>query len=996
MFKIVSKKVLLFGLLLSILLAVLVTVSVAQEPGQGLKMVMIDADSPAQVAELVGMGVDVAAVQEGPAVNGPRGVPVQTFRVAAVVAEKDEKLLSQANFSWSEVPGRGPTHKIGSPYDVYHSYDEPLTGVRAELRKIKADYPHLAQLKTIGETLHDRPILALRLTNEKIKGDKPQVLFHATTHAREWVSTQVALRLIDYLTTNYGSDARVTDLLDTTEVWIIPVVNPDGYQYTFTNERLWRKNLRDNDGDGEITLADGVDINRNFDGHWGQDNEGSSADWPNATYRGEAPESEPETRALVTFIENNDFEFIVSYHTFGNLILYPWGWQVSTPSHDDPIFVAQSGTDANPAIHDSLLNSGYDPGVGADLYITNGEFTDWSYGDLGIPSYTIELTFGSDLDGSNFYGFEFPDDEGMVQTVFEDNLEFALSLAESAHDPAHPVSPVGISTEDVYHTPVTDSYGSDQIIEVLARKGLALNLSYSINGGPSQSANFSEKLGDFYNEESGTYYSKYEVVISGQSAGDNVAYQVSGGANNIAGNYTVTSATGHPILLVAAEDYSGAFPTYGDPTQPNYLQYYTDALDAGGYAYDVWDVDTQGIPNYVEVLSHYEVAIWYTGDDFAPVIPNGFRTHQDEYLAFRDFINYEGGRLFATGQDLAWISAVLQFVFTDPGTGQTVVLSDDFFQYYLGANLDIDTGGIDSVTHLPSDVRGESGDPIFDGLTFSLHNGNGGDGADNQCCSSTFLSTSSFLPHFEDVIAARYDRVGGPFDPHSGDYYVYSQLADLAHKRLGGTFNIPAGAPTLKFWTSYDIETNWDFAFVEISQAGSGVWTTLPDLNGGTTTNTGLSCLSGWVDQIHPFLGNYMDAACSPTGATGSWNAFTGNSAGWQQVEMDLSAYAGQTVELYISYATDWATQGLGVFVDDIELAGAPLEDFETGLGQWEISTGPSGAFNNWVRITSAGFPEGPAMRTPYSVYLGFGFEAIDTAANRNAVMDRVMSYLGQ
>jgi hypothetical protein len=112
---------------------------------------------------------------------------------------------------------------------------------------------------------------------------------------------------------------------------------------------------------------------------------------------------------------------------------------------------------------------------------------------------------------------------------------------------------------------------------------------------------------------------------------------------------------------------------------------------------------------------------------------------------------------------------------------------------------------------------------------------------------------------------------------------------------------------------------------------------------------------------------------------------------------MDLSAYAGQTVELYISYASDWAVQNLGTFVDDIELSGYPLEDFEAGMGQWGVSVAPgSTAFNNWLRITGAGFPEGPAIRAPNSVYLGFGFEAIDTADNRTAVMDRVMSYLGQ
>jgi hypothetical protein len=306
--------------------------------------------------------------------------------------------------------------------------------------------------------------------------------------------------------------------------------------------------------------------------------------------------------------------------------------------------------------------------------------------------------------------------------------------------------------------------------------------------------------------------------------------------------------------------------------------------------------------------------------------------------------------------------------------------------------MDIDTGGIDGVTNLPYDVKGEAGDPVFGGLNFSIQ---GGDGADNQCCASTFLATSYFLPHFAEDIAARYDRPGGPFDPYSGDYYVYSQMADQGFKRLGRTVTLPAGSPELKFQISYDIEFAWDYAFVEIREVGTEDWTTLEDQNGMTTQSTGDSCVEGWVEEIHPFLANYMDADCNPSGETGDWYAFTGNSSGWQQVDMDLSAYAGKTVEIYISYATDWATQNLGVFVDDIEIDGQPLEDFEAGMGDWTVSVAPgSGAFNNWIRMTGAGFPEGPAMRTADSVYLGFGFEAIDTLENRTTLIDRVMQYL--
>jgi hypothetical protein len=952
--------------------------------GPMLKMVAIEVNSPGQIKKLARMGIDISEVVKGPLKDGPRGVPMQTYRVEAVVSALDQKKLGVEGFSWTDVPGRGPVKKIGEEYQVYKSFDAPRNGIKAQLNKIKATYPHICQLKTIGHSIQGRPMLAMRLTNEKIKGKKAQVLFLATHHAREWVATQMAMRLIKYLTANFGSNGRVTDLLNTTEVWVIPVGNPDGYQYTFTNERLWRKNLRDNDGDNAITIADGVDINRNFASHWGLDEEGSSAIWSSGTYRGVAPASEPETQAVVNFIEKNNFKFIVSYHTHGNLILYPWGWQVKTTSLDDPLFVAQAGTDAEPAIMDSLQppgEEGYDPGVGADLYITNGDFTDWTYGSMGIPSYTVEFTKG--------YDFRFPDDESMVQTVFEDSLEFALSLAESAVDPGHPVSPVGITTGDVYHTPLTASYGPDQMIEVLARKGLELTLCVN---GTCSSNSFTESLGQFYNDQPGTYFSRYVALISGQNAGDMVTYEIKGGTSTL-GPYTypVKSATGNRILVMAAEDYTGDYPTHDPrPSGPLYLSYYTDALNAGGYSYDVWDVDLEAaVPSFSEVLSHYRAAIWYTGDDYAPTVPYGFITHMAEALELRDFINYQNGKVFATGQDLAWLSAVY---------GQFEEISDDFFQYYLGAYIDMDTGGIDEDTGIPFNVRGEDGDPVLGGLSFSLTNLDGGDGADNQCCSSTFLSTNYFLPHFQGTVAARYDRPGGPTEPHSGDYYIYSQMADMAYKRLGGTFTLPAGAASLKFWVSYDIEADWDYLFVEIAEAGTGNWTTLPDLGGMTTQSTGDSCASGWVDEIHPFLANYMDSACNPAGITGEWHAFTGKSGGWKQVEIDLSAYAGRTVELYISYASDWGTQGLGVFVDDIELAGFPLEDFEVDMGAWTVSLPPagSGAFNNWLRITGAGFPEGPAIRTDNSVYFGFGFEAIDTADNRNAVMDRVMKYLGQ
>ncbi|NNG01984.1 MAG: zinc carboxypeptidase, partial [Desulfobacteraceae bacterium] len=430
-----------------------------------LKMVYIEADSASAVRKLAGMGLDIAAVREA---DGPDALR-QAYRVEAVVSASDEAVLRKAGLKWTvaEQTGLRATAMATAAETVYHSFDEPGVGIKDQLYDIAETYPRITHLETIGYSIQERPMLAMRLTKNADDDDddddcyggdgddddcKPQVLYVATHHAREWVATQMAMRLIKYLTANYGSDRRVTRLLRTTEIWIIPVANPDGYNYTFTNVRLWRKNLRDNDGDGVITNADGVDLNRNFDSRWALDNEGSSRVFGSGTYRGAAPNSEPETQAVVNFMQRHDFKFAISYHTYGNLILYPWGWQFRTPSFDDPIFLAQAGTDENPAIYDSLRSEGYNPGVGADLYITNGDFTDWSYAAAGVPSHTVEFTDG--------YDFRFPDDEAMVQTVFDDSLEFALSVAESARHPERPKSPVGIAAEDINHTPVTVSYGS--------------------------------------------------------------------------------------------------------------------------------------------------------------------------------------------------------------------------------------------------------------------------------------------------------------------------------------------------------------------------------------------------------------------------------------------------------------------------------------------------------------------------------------------------------
>ena len=177
-------------------------------------------------------------------------------------------------------------------FTVWRSYDEP-GGIRDQLYAAARKNPQLVKLEVLGHTGQGREIIAVKLTQgaqEQPDGARPAVLYSSTQHAREWISTEVNRRLMNHYIDRWrANDREVRKLLQTTELWFILVANPDGYQYTFEHERLWRKNLRDNNGDGQTQVGDGVDPNRNFPNHWGYDEEGSSSIQSSETYRGPAP-----------------------------------------------------------------------------------------------------------------------------------------------------------------------------------------------------------------------------------------------------------------------------------------------------------------------------------------------------------------------------------------------------------------------------------------------------------------------------------------------------------------------------------------------------------------------------------------------------------------------------------------------------------------------------------------------------------------------------------
>ena len=168
-------------------------------------------------------------------------------------------------------------------FTVWRSYDEP-GGIRDQMYDLARRNPQLVKLEVLGRTRQGREYIAVKLTQDArdvADGTRPATLYAATHHAREWISTEVDRRLLNWYVDRWrANDKDVKALLKSNELWFVLVHNPDGYQYTFDVERLWRKNLRDNDGNGTIDNNDGVDPNRNYAEHWGYDEEGSSSLFP--------------------------------------------------------------------------------------------------------------------------------------------------------------------------------------------------------------------------------------------------------------------------------------------------------------------------------------------------------------------------------------------------------------------------------------------------------------------------------------------------------------------------------------------------------------------------------------------------------------------------------------------------------------------------------------------------------------------------------------------
>ncbi|WP_328870554.1 M14 family zinc carboxypeptidase [Streptomyces sp. NBC_00287] len=867
---------------------------------------------------------------------------------------------------------------------VYRPYSGS-GGIKEEILRTGQENPGLTKVVSLGKTVNGQDILALKLTKnakQSKDGAKPSVLYMSNQHAREWITPEMTRRLMHHYLDNYQTDKRIKKIVDTTELWFVISANPDGYDYTFedTGDRLWRKNLRDVNADGAISTGDGVDLNRNFAYKWGYDDEGSSPNPTSQTYRGDAPGSEPETKALDAFQKRIGFELGINYHSAAELLLYGVGWQVATDTPDDVLYKALAGTPDNPAV------PGYHPQVSSELYTTNGEADGHASNVNGLAMFTPEMSTcqtASNVDPNDAWLpadcqsiFNFPDDEKLIQQEVAKNIPFALSVAESATHPDRPSSSLGLKAADFTPAPFTTSYsrGADQEVSVVARKALRdKELKYRVNGGRTHDMALRPwKGGETYGGEDNLYFDEYRAKVADGDAGDKVEVWFTGETRS---GKPVSSE--HFTYTVAERPRADALVVAEEGAAATQAQTYVDALKANGHKAVVWDVATQGAPDALGVLGHFDTVVHYTG---AGIPGNATQ------LQLRAFLN-EGGKLIEAGEQAGGS--------VDLGGG---TLSNDFSQYYLGAF---------SRTSLPGATAFEGAGELA-GAKGALAGapGNPLNAAGSYSVTSETLPVDRF-PQFASAGAGRYPGTVNPYGPYEGSSMAAVTHSDYAWNRLTRTIDLTsvtaAQAPTLRTRMLWSTEPGYDHAVLEARTAGGDDWTTLPEKGGATSTAVPDECSVGFFLQAHPALKRYLTLAggtCTPTGTSGSWNSFTGASAGWQDVSFDLSAYAGKTVEVSLGYITDPGSGGRGVLVDNasVVIGGSAVdtEGFETSLGAWSVPGPPEGSpvvVKDWARVGQL-FQTYGAVTTDDTVLLGFGLEHVVAPADRAALIGEALTSL--
>ncbi|MEV0353592.1 M14 family zinc carboxypeptidase [Nonomuraea sp. NPDC050680] len=372
-------------------------------------------EGPANAQQRSAVAATGAAIDE---------VATGSVLITATVAEVDA--IRRLGYRVSEVPrplspsGALGTFDFPSADSGYHNYAE----ANADIDALVAAHPGLATVSTYGTSYEGRALRVVKISDNVATDEaEPEVLFTAHQHAREHLTVEMALYLTHLLVDNYGTDARITNLVNSREIWIMPDLNPDGGEYDIASGsyRSWRKNRQPNSGSSAV----GIDLNRNWAYNFGCCG-GSSGSTSSETYRGAAAESAPEVRATANFVRGRvvggvqQIKSNIDFHTYAELVLWPYGFTFD----DTAPGLTQDDHDAFAALGRNMASTNtYTPQQSSDLYITDGTIDDWLWGAYKIFSFTFEM-----YPVSSNPGFYPPDEQIVPQTTR--NREAVLRFLE--------------------------------------------------------------------------------------------------------------------------------------------------------------------------------------------------------------------------------------------------------------------------------------------------------------------------------------------------------------------------------------------------------------------------------------------------------------------------------------------------------------------------------------------------------------------------------------
>lgn len=372
-------------------------------------------------------GVRTALQRSAVARTGASIDAVDGYNLSITATEREARAISRLGFTVTRVPAETPDtgiHPLDFPAQdsAYHNFAE----LTAEVNSIVAAHPTIARKSVIGTSYQGRDIMAVKVSDNVATDEaEPEVLFTAHQHAREHLTIEMALYLLHQLIDNYGTDTRITNLVNTREIWILPDLNPDGGEYDIAtgSYRSWRKNRQPNSGSSSV----GTDLNRNWGYQWGCCG-GSSGSTSSETYRGAGPESAPEVKVVANFVRSRvvggrqQIKAGIDFHTYSQLVLWPYGYTFS----DTATGLTQDDRNAHAALGQNMASTnGYTPEQSSDLYIADGTINDWLWGSQKIFTYTFEMYPGPSGSGGGFY----PPDE-VINRETSRNREAVLRLLE--------------------------------------------------------------------------------------------------------------------------------------------------------------------------------------------------------------------------------------------------------------------------------------------------------------------------------------------------------------------------------------------------------------------------------------------------------------------------------------------------------------------------------------------------------------------------------------